>query len=50
MGWIEIPIGWLIVAMETGPLIEVADPFPNMVVTLLTNFVFDFGFLVNNFY
>ena len=39
MGWIEIPWGLLIVAMETGPSIELADPFPKMVVTLLT---FDF--------
>ena len=38
MGWVEIPKGPLIVAMETGPSTEVADPFPNAVVTLLTEF------------
>ena len=38
MGWIEIPLGLLIVATETGPLIEDADPFPKIVVTLLTLF------------
>ena len=36
MGWIEIPWGPSMVAMETGPSTEVADPFPNIVVTLLT--------------
>ena len=36
MGWTEIPQGPLIVAMEIGPLIEDAAPFPNIVVTLLT--------------
>ena len=36
MGLMDIPTGVLIVAMETGPLIEVAAPFPKMVVTLLT--------------
>ena len=44
MGWIEIPLGLLIVATETGPLIEVADPSPKAVVTLLT--VFDILVLV----
>ena len=42
MGWTEIPIGPYIVAMETGPLTEVEDPFPKIVVTLLS-FIFDFG-------
>ena len=36
MGWIEIPHGTLIVAMETGPLTEEAAPFPKIVVTLLS--------------
>ena len=37
MGWIEIPLGLAIVAIETGPLTEVADPFPKIVVTLSTD-------------
>ena len=46
MGWIEIPQGLLIVAMETGPSIEVEDPFPKIVVTLSTFYIcglFDFN-------
>ena len=42
MGLMEIPIGPLIVAMETGPLTEEADPFPKIFVTLISGFLFHF--------
>ena len=45
MGWIEIPIGPLIVATETGPSTEVADPFPKTVVTFSTVWFFVYFFL-----
>ena len=46
MGWIEIPQGPLIVATETGPSTEVADPFPKMVVILLTILIENCWFVV----